>query len=134
LWMVGCFSCVVSRNAEGFVPVWDTTPQVFLRCIPKRRSFSSGVSHTARESYAVHPTTRKVFPRRIPSRRKTFSLFHTICNTQRPRFSSIEGYNTGDFPPLLEEKQKRVPPFGDITGKNLLRCGIQRRIFFTGVG
>jgi hypothetical protein len=43
--MVGNFSCIVSHNIKGYVPLWDTTQEVFLHCIPQRRCFSSIVQY-----------------------------------------------------------------------------------------
>jgi hypothetical protein len=54
------FSCIVSHNLIGYVPLRDTKQEVFLHCIPQRRSISSVVSHIAKETSALYPTMQKV--------------------------------------------------------------------------
>ncbi len=49
-----------SYNVTGYVPLRDTTQEVFLHCIPQRRCFSSIVFHIAKETSVLYPTTQQV--------------------------------------------------------------------------
>jgi hypothetical protein len=76
---------------EKFSALYPTTPQVFFRCIPQWKIFSSIVGYNGKGFFWLWDTTEKAFHH---------------CGIQRKRFFSILGYNGRGFFPLWDTMEK----------------------------
>jgi hypothetical protein len=105
----GSFSSVVSYTTtkpyavycipEKSSTLYPTTPQVFFRCIPQWKIFSSIVVYNGRGFFSLWDTTEEAF------------LHYGI---QRKRFFSILGYNIRGFFPLWDTIEKNYTTRNDI--------------------
>jgi hypothetical protein len=104
------FFRIKGYNTEKYFALYPTMPQVFFRCIPQWKRFSSVVGYNGiglRFSSVVGYNGRG------------FPLF----GTQWRRFSAIVGYNGEGFPLLLDTMEEVF-----------LHCGIQQKRFLSIVG